>query len=125
MARKKYQATWRGARRYQFDEEARLKKADRLRRTSSHFWPLYGLLLIGAAMVAGYAAQIGFTVVSSNLSSAASCAIKGNIAADGERIYHVPGQSYYRETRVNPAWGERWFCSEADARKAGWRRSRV
>jgi hypothetical protein len=54
------------------------------------------------------------------------CLIKGNIAFDtGERIYHVPGQEYYDATGVSLLRGERWFCSEADARRAGWRRSRV
>jgi endonuclease YncB( thermonuclease family) len=53
------------------------------------------------------------------------CAIKGNISSDGERIYHVPGQRYYGVTRINASTGERWFCTEAEAHTAGWRRSRV
>lgn len=52
------------------------------------------------------------------------CAIKGNISSKGVRIYHVPGQYYYQRTRIRTAKGERWFCTEADARAAGWRRSR-
>ncbi len=52
-----------------------------------------------------------------------SCAIKGNIGRDGERIYHVPGGYYYGRTRINEREGERWFCSEAQARAAGWRRA--
>jgi len=55
---------------------------------------------------------------------AQACLIKGNIARDGERIYHVPGGQYYERTRIDPAKGERWFCTEAEARAAGWRRSR-
>lgn len=51
------------------------------------------------------------------------CPIKGNISASG-RIYHLPGQEDYDATRVDPARGERWFCSEADAVTAGWRRAR-
>jgi len=51
------------------------------------------------------------------------CAIKGNAGADGERIYHVPGGYYYAKTRIDKSAGERWFCSEAEARAAGWRRS--
>ena len=54
----------------------------------------------------------------------ARCAIKGNISQDGSRIYHVPGGRYYERTRINRSKGERWFCSEAEARAAGWRRSR-
>ena len=52
------------------------------------------------------------------------CRIKGNIARDGERIYHLPGGKYYGRTRIDPAKGERWFCAGAEARAAGWRRSR-
>ena len=51
------------------------------------------------------------------------CPIKGNIARDGERIYHVPGGRYYGVTVMNLAAGERWFCTEAEAVAAGWRRS--
>ena len=52
------------------------------------------------------------------------CAIKGNINSKGLRIYHVPGSSSYGATRINTARGERWFCSEAEARAAGWRAPR-
>ncbi|QKD19518.1 thermonuclease family protein [Mesorhizobium sp. NZP2077] len=54
----------------------------------------------------------------------AGCNIKGNISAGGERIFHVPGQKYYSVTIINQAKGERWFCSEAEATAAGWRRSK-
>lgn len=54
-----------------------------------------------------------------------ACRIKGNIADDGEKIYHVPGQQYYEVTRIDLSDGERWFCSEADAVAAGWRRSAI
>ena len=53
-----------------------------------------------------------------------SCNIKGNVSRKGDRIYHVPGQRHYDETRVSPSKGERWFCSEDEARTAGWRRAR-
>lgn len=52
-----------------------------------------------------------------------SCAIKGNISSGG-RIYHLPGQEHYGRTRINPANGERWFCSRAEAEAAGWRAAR-
>jgi hypothetical protein len=57
--------------------------------------------------------------------SAVSCNIKGNISASGERIYHLPGQQYYSRTLVSVTKGERWFCSEVEAREAGWRRAKV
>lgn len=52
------------------------------------------------------------------------CDIKGNISADGKRIYHLPGQHFYSRTRISESKGERWFCTEAQARTAGWRRAR-
>ena len=52
------------------------------------------------------------------------CRIKGNIGRDGSRIYHVPGGQFYDRTRIDTARGERWFCTEVEARGAGWRRSR-
>jgi len=51
------------------------------------------------------------------------CQIKGNITANG-RIYHMPHNRDYGRTRINEASGERWFCTEADARRAGWRPAR-
>ena len=54
--------------------------------------------------------------------SAGACLIKGNISASG-RIYHVPRGMYYDRTRIDESRGERWFCNEAEARAAGWRRS--
>ena len=50
----------------------------------------------------------------------AGCAIKGNIS-DGGRIYHMPGQRDYAKVTIRPANGERWFCTEAEERAAGWR----
>ncbi|ESZ58262.1 hypothetical protein NKH34_29445 [Mesorhizobium sp. M1148] len=59
------------------------------------------------------------------LSTGAGCTIKGNISINtGEHIYHVPGQQHYSETKISPQYGERWFCSEAEARAAGWRRAK-
>lgn len=59
-----------------------------------------------------------------NDNAAAECQIKGNISASGERIYHVPGGAHYDRTRIDPSKGERWFCTEAEARAAGWRKAR-
>ncbi|MBI4389132.1 MAG: hypothetical protein HY580_03045 [Nitrospinae bacterium] len=51
------------------------------------------------------------------------CDIKGNINPNGERIYHVRGDAWYGKTVVDRSRGERWFCSEAEAKAEGWRRS--
>lgn len=59
------------------------------------------------------------------VAAAGDCAIKGNINGEGQRIYHLPGQRHYAATRIDTARGERWFCSEAEARAAGWRRARA
>ncbi|MBB2830699.1 UNVERIFIED_ORG: hypothetical protein GGD51_000800 [Rhizobium esperanzae] len=58
--------------------------------------------------------------------SGQSCTIKGNISiVTGERIFHVPGQRYYAQTKSNPQFGERWFCSDLKlGRPAGGNRRR-
>lgn len=48
------------------------------------------------------------------------CTIKGNRNYRGEWIYHLPGMPYYAQTNA-----EQIFCSEAEARAAGYRRARV
>ena len=48
------------------------------------------------------------------------CAIKGNVSRNG-RIYHLPWQPWYGNVKIDETRGERWFCSEAEARDAGWR----
>ena len=52
------------------------------------------------------------------------CLIKGNINRQSDRIYHVPGSSFYAATVINGSRGERWFCSEEEAQDAGWRAPR-
>ena len=52
------------------------------------------------------------------------CKIKGNINSSGERIYHTPSSPSYGDTRITESNGERWFCTEAEARAAGWRAPR-
>ena len=60
------------------------------------------------------------TTASRSYGNEFGCAIKGNRSRRGDWIYHVPGQQYYNQTRP-----EELFCSEADARAAGYRRSKV
>ena len=50
-----------------------------------------------------------------------SCAIKGNVNSQGERIYHTPGQRDYDKTDIKPEEGDRWFCTEEEAQAAGFR----
>ena len=50
--------------------------------------------------------------------------IKGNISyTTGEKIYHLPGDKYYDSTVIDESEGERWFVTESQAKKAGWRHS--
>ena len=44
------------------------------------------------------------------------CDIKGNINRNGNKIYHLPSDSSYKQT--NP---EEWFCTEQEAEDAGFR----
>ena len=50
--------------------------------------------------------------------------IKGNVGFEtGERVYHVAAQEFYDATRIDPRYGERWFCTEQEAVDAGWRKA--
>jgi endonuclease YncB( thermonuclease family) len=49
------------------------------------------------------------------------CPIKGN-AKGGRRVYVLPWAQGYERVRMGGK-GDRWFCSEAEARQAGWRPS--
>lgn len=52
------------------------------------------------------------------------CLIKGNISqSSGDKIYHVPGQQDYDGTVISPNAGERWFCTEDEAKANGWRKA--
>lgn len=69
-------------------------------------------------------ARYRLTRVRGRVAPDAECPIKGNISADGKRIYHMPGQKFYERTGIRPETGERWFCSEAQALASGWRAAR-
>lgn len=53
-----------------------------------------------------------------------TCRIKGNVSTRNkeQKIYHCPGWPDYAETTVITSEGDRWFCSEAEAIAAGFRR---
>ena len=74
-------------------------------------------IIFGLVLIEFLANEVGPPII--------GCGIKGNLNYNtGERIYHVRGQEYHWQTRINWLKGERWFCSEEDARKAGWRKAR-
>ncbi|MBY5551312.1 hypothetical protein HFO61_31740 [Rhizobium leguminosarum] len=95
------------------------KKQARPRFTMEAFY----LAVIAAGVVGYFGVEVAYIFAPlANFSMA--CNIKGNVSIGSrERIYHHPGQEYYDETRISPQYGERWFCSEAEARAAGWRRA--
>jgi len=81
---------------------------------------------VGIWSVENYATDRGFdeSVFTSSeekkepSSESSSCDIKGNIAKDGEKIYHMPDQQFYKVTKP-----EEMFCSEQEAVDAGFRKS--
>ena len=64
------------------------------------------------------------SVAAAPASHALGCDIKGNINSKGDKIYHVPGGEYYAATKIDVGSDERWFCDEAEATAAGWRKAR-
>jgi len=49
------------------------------------------------------------------------CIIKGNIdKANDAKRYYIPGCAQYAFTVVEEDVGEQWFCTESEARKAGY-----
>ncbi|MDI4644741.1 phospholipase D family protein [Cohnella hashimotonis] len=60
----------------------------------------------------------GEDVAEPPVASCASPQIKGNINSKGDKLYHVPGGKSYDRTKP-----EQWFCSEADAEAAGFRKA--
>lgn len=52
------------------------------------------------------------------------CQVKGNVDRHGHRWYHLPFFRHYSQTVVNPNNGDRWFCTEEQAIKAGFEKAR-
>jgi endonuclease YncB( thermonuclease family) len=79
--------------------------------------------ILGAASVPVNAQALLLSAVSAADATSPECVIKGNINRKGERIYHLPGQLNYAQINMAKGLGERWFCSEAEAEAAGWRKA--
>lgn len=76
----------------------------------------FGIIAFGALT-----AVISVVVFSTGLAATSHCAIKGNIKGKaGKRIYYLPDQGQYDQVNVHFWSGERWFCTPAEARAAGW-----
>ena len=104
---------------------SRLRHSRRLRRRKVLIVRLAAFVVVPALAFA--ISRVGIVGLPSWLAEwNAECDIKGNISkATGERIYHLPGGTYYAATTISQMKGERWFCSEEQARAAGWRKSRL
>jgi endonuclease YncB( thermonuclease family) len=50
------------------------------------------------------------------------CNVKGALGPAGEAIYYVPVDQDYDSIAIDPARGEQMFCSDEEARAAGWTR---
>ena len=50
------------------------------------------------------------------------CNVKGSLDDDGSRIYLVPTDRDFARATVDQSAGEQLFCSDEEAREAGWRR---
>lgn len=48
-----------------------------------------------------------------------SCPIKGKVTNEGG-FYHTPWSPSYSRIKIDRVKGDRWFCSEAQAIRAGW-----
>jgi hypothetical protein len=55
------------------------------------------------------------------LEEQARCHIKGNVSTGGIKIYHRPGGPAYPNIVIQPERGERWFCTEEEAIRNGFR----
>ena len=70
----------------------------------------------------GKATKVQAKLVDTSEAPDPNCLIKGNINRKKEKIYHTPWSSpHYKRTKINTGNGERWFCTETEARRAGWR----
>ena len=54
-----------------------------------------------------------------------SCTIKANVTTNNVPTYHFPGCASYETTDVQLHHGDRWFCTEKEAQKAGFRKAKT
>ncbi len=51
-----------------------------------------------------------------------SCVVKGTVTAEEQKIFYIPSDEDYNAIAIDPARGERMFCSDDEAILAGWTR---
>lgn len=110
-----------------FNRDCEKSKPIRISKPESETWFSRLPTTIGKTVaIVGFGLLVGHDFVALIAFPLAGCAIKGNISYNGgEKIFHVPGQEYYGVTNITHLKGERYFCSEAEALTAGWRKSGI
>ncbi len=53
------------------------------------------------------------------------CMIKANVTTNNAPTYHLLDCNSYKTTDIQLHHGDRWFCTEAQARKAGFRKAKT
>jgi len=51
------------------------------------------------------------------------CVIKGNIGNMGKKYYHLPGDKYYLQTRINFLKEDQWLCTTEEAEAKNFQRA--
>src|SRR5262249_3559751 len=51
------------------------------------------------------------------------CTIKGDIAASGDKTYYLTTSSGYAAAASHASKGERWFWTEQEATRNGWKKA--
>ncbi|MGK9055673.1 sunset domain-containing protein [Neorhizobium petrolearium] len=70
---------------------------------------------------AAVAVALSLAVFSGGLATNSDCVIKGNVdVLTGERSYYLPRHPKYHRINFDIWNGDRWFCTIAQARDAGW-----
>ena len=54
-----------------------------------------------------------------------NCTIKANVTTNNVPTYHFPGCASYKTTDIQLHHGDRWFCTEKQAQKAGFRKAKT
>lgn len=80
------------------------------------------LIMLGNAMFVSVPLLVK-TAVTRLVQDPSPCVIKGEITIAKDHVYYLPGSRDYDRITISTRRGERWFCTEQDAREAGWRPS--
>ena len=51
------------------------------------------------------------------------CLIKGNVDRLGHKYYHLPGDKYYSQTKVNLLKEDQWLCTTEEAEAKNFQRA--